>query len=103
MTCTIKNKKLITGNSSFMLLFFLLTIRKIKNTFIKKLMMIAQTPSVITRSLKKGTATTWSAGPVITFFNSIHLKNTNSRKAILQMKVKRDKKAKSLISKIAIF
>ncbi|MDB5198923.1 MAG: hypothetical protein JWO92_886 [Chitinophagaceae bacterium] len=63
---------------------------------------MAQTPKVITRSLKKGTAITLSAAPLTGFFISIHRKKTNKRKAILQMNVNFDKKLNKRISSIVI-
>ena len=59
--------------------------------------MIAETPRVMMRSLKKGTSITLSAEVAAGFFNSIHLKKTNSRKAMLQINVNFDKKLKTRI------
>ena len=58
---------------------------------------MAQTPSVITRSLKKGTETILSPAAPVTFFNSSPLKKTNRRNAMLQMNVNLDKKINILI------
>ncbi|MGI8583246.1 MAG: hypothetical protein ACR2KX_13670 [Chitinophagaceae bacterium] len=49
-------------------------------------------PKVIMRSLKKGTATSFSPLPFAGFFNSNHLKKTNKRNAMLQMNVNLDRK-----------
>ena len=65
--------------------------------FMMRLMMIALTPNVITRSLKIGTAETLSLIAFAGFFNSSHLKKINNKKAMLQMKVNFDKKIKKRI------
>jgi hypothetical protein len=54
--------------------------------------MIAEKPNMITRSLKKGIAITPSPILFAGFFNSIHLKKTNNKKAMLQMNVNFPKK-----------
>ncbi len=59
---------------------------------------MAQTPKVITRSLKNGTATRSFPGEFVTFFISIHLKKTNNRNAMLQIKVNLDKKINNRIT-----
>ncbi len=60
-------------------------------------MMRAETPNIIIRSLKKGTAITLSLAAFAIFFNSIHLKKRNNKKEILQIKVTFEKNLKSLI------
>lgn len=57
-----------------------------------RLMMIAENPKIMTRSLKKGNATTVSLAASTCFFASILLKKINNRKQILQMKVNFEKK-----------
>ncbi len=60
---------------------------------INKLIIIAEKPRVIIRSLKKGIVSTVSRLPVLTALRaSILLKKINSKKAILQMKVNLEKK-----------
>jgi hypothetical protein len=61
-------------------------------------MMTAEKPSVITRSLKKGSACTVSGLSVTGFFVSSLLKNTNNKNAILQIRVNREKKEITFIN-----
>lgn len=56
-----------------------------------RLMMIAENPKIIMRSLKKGKATTVSLDASTCFFASILLKKINKRKQILQMNVNFEK------------
>ncbi len=52
-------------------------------------------------SLKKGTAIALSLLPIADFLNSNHLKNTNNKNAILQIKVNLDKKINKRISSVS--
>lgn len=65
---------------------------------INKLMIIAEKPRVITVFLKNGSASTVPAGWVTGFFASSLLKKTKSRKARLQIRVKREKKEITFIN-----
>jgi hypothetical protein len=65
---------------------------------INKLIMIAENPRVITRLLKKGIESTISLPWETGFFASILLKKINNIKAILQIRVNRDKKEITFIN-----
>lgn len=60
--------------------------------------MIAENPRVITRLLKKGMVSTISLPWETGFFASILLKKVNNIKAILQIRVNRDKKEITFIN-----
>jgi hypothetical protein len=51
-------------------------------------------------SLKKGTAIALSPLPIADFLNSNHLKKTNNKNAMLQIKVNLDKKNNKRISSV---
>ncbi len=52
-------------------------------------------------SLKIGTAIALSPLPIADFFNSNHLKKTNNKNAMLQIKVNLDKKTNNRISRVS--
>ena len=56
-----------------------------------KLMMMAENPKIIIRSLKNGNEITVPFAADTVFFASILLKKINNKKQMLQMKVKREK------------
>ena len=58
---------------------------------------MAETPRVITRSLKNGTSITLSPEETAGFLDSIHRKNTNNKKAMLQINVNRNRKVSKRI------
>ena len=60
---------------------------------------MAQNPRVMIRSLKKGTAIAFSLEPVTGLRISIHLKKTNSKNAMLQIKVNFERKFNKRISR----
>ena len=63
------------------------------------LIIIANTPNVIIISFKKGTCNNSVVFVFTGFLCSIHLKKTNNKKAILQIKANFDKKRINLIPK----
>ena len=69
---------------------------------ISRLITIAETPKIIMRSLKKGTFITVSWPCIAGFDASILLRNINNKKAILQIKVKREKKEITFIKVISL-
>src|ERR1035437_5004726 len=93
-----RNIKLTTGSHSGILFIFPLIKKRKQKIFISRLITIALKPKVIIGSFKNGTAISLSPEPLTGFLISIHLKNTNSRKAILQIKVNFDKNLNKRIS-----
>jgi hypothetical protein len=64
---------------------------------IRRLITIAENPSIIIRSLKKGKTTTVPGVPTTVFFASIFEKITNNKKQTLQMKVNLEKNERNFI------
>ena len=92
-----RNIKLTTGSHSGILFIFPLIKKRKQKIFISRLITIEQTPKVMIRSLKKGTANILSPAPFAGFLNSNHLKKTNKRNAMLQINVNLDKKVNKRI------
>ena len=63
---------------------------------------IANTPNVIIRSLKKGTATATSFPPFACFCASNLLKKINNKKATLQTTANLEKKDKTFMKKFSL-